>query len=61
MNDEDKKRCYRNLQLSLYDLEKIVNSLNETKGFYFRNGVQDRYAEIEVLTTKLKLSILAEK
>ena len=61
MTDDDKKRLFRKLKLSLYDLDLILNSLNDTKSFYFRNGIEDRYEELDNLTRFIKASYLMDE
>ena len=61
MTDDDKKRLFRKIKLSLYDLDLILNSLNDTKSFYFRNGVEDRYEELDNLTRFINASYLMDE
>jgi len=60
MNEEDKTRLYRDVRLTLKDMENLVMAINDTKAFYFRAGIQDRYREWEALATKIKLYMIKE-
>jgi hypothetical protein len=54
MNEEDKQRLFRNLKLSLYDLEKIVGMVRDRKGSYFRIGDKEETAYLQDLENRLK-------
>lgn len=61
MNEQDKQRLFRNIKVSLYDLEKIVGMVRDRKSSYFRMGDKEETAYLQDLEDRLKDSIPKEQ
>lgn len=61
MNEEDKKRLYRKVKLSLYDLERIRDAIRDQLAFYSRNGVEDQRDYLKELDKTIQEAIVKER
>lgn len=55
MDPEDKQRLHRQIQLSLHDLEKLIDMTKQRKASYFRAGDKEETEYLQDLENRLKI------
>lgn len=56
----DKDRMYRHPELTVAELEKLVQLVSASKTVMFRHGDKEEVARLQALQDKLKKSIIKE-
>lgn len=60
MDESDKERLYRNIKLSIKDLETVAQLLSQEKWLKFKIGDKERVEYLEKLLNKVKNSIVKD-
>ncbi len=61
MTPEDKKRLFRKVTLTLWELEEILTMTREVKLLYYRHGKEEALKDMVALEDKIKLAIRSER
>lgn len=54
LSEEDQKRLYREVKLTLYDINKLVQSVKDTRSFFFQRGDQEKVQYLNDLIERLE-------
>ncbi len=61
MNTSDKKRIFRRVNLTLFELEKMIDLVRVRKSHFFKIGDEEMTEEFQKLEEKLRANMVSER